>query len=128
MFFLLYNVPVFGLTLCWVFCRIQEQKAWLSWRSVLDVVVVAIAASRFFGAVIPPSGHALFLTHSLITTANCYYRMATAVMLIITIALKVGWGDYHSWLYGILAGVISGSLWVYALGKDAEPALPPASQ
>jgi hypothetical protein len=128
MFSLLYNVPVFGLAVFWAYCRLQEQPPRRSWRSVLDVVVVAIAGSRFFGAAIPPSGHALFLTYSLITTANRYYRMAAAVMLIITIALKVSWGDYNSWFYGLLAGVISGSLWVYARGKNAEPAPPPASQ
>lgn len=128
MFSLLYNVPVFGLTVAWVFCRLQAQQPWLSWRSLLDVVVVTIAASRFFGAAIPPSGHALFLTHSIITTTNRSYQMAAIIMLSITIALKVGWGDYSSWLYGMLLGLISGGLWLYALGKHAEQAPPPASQ
>jgi len=128
MFSLLYNVPVFGLALGWVFCRVREQKSWLSWRTLLDVLVVAIAASRFFGAMIPPSGHALFLTYSLITTANRYYRIAAAVMLLATIGLKVSWGDYDSWLYGLLAGVASGSLWLYVLGKNVQQPFPPARQ
>jgi hypothetical protein len=37
----------------------------------------------------------------------------TAVMLLATIAVKLSWGDYTSWLTGIAMGCISGALWIY---------------
>jgi hypothetical protein len=73
-----------------------------------------MAVSRFYGLPIPPSGHALFLTHSLVSVRNKYYRIAALVMLIVTILLKLSWGDYRSWLYGIIIGLVSGTIWIQA--------------
>lgn len=81
---------------------------------VIDIAVVSIAIARFYGSSIPPSGHAVFLTHSLITISNRYYRLAALSMLIVTIGLKISWHDYASWSYGIVSGVVSGMLWVWA--------------
>ena len=117
-FYLLYNLPLFGLACYWAYCRYRESKQLLSWVSVVDVIVIIVAASRYFGAAIPPSGHALFLTHTLITTRNLLYRVIAIALLILTIALKLSWGDFSSWSYGMLAGLMGGGAWVYANRKQ----------
>ena len=34
-----------------------------------------------------------------------------ALLLLATIALKLSWGDYRSWLYGILLGAVLGTVY-----------------
>jgi hypothetical protein len=112
LFSLLYNVPLVILFISWLLCRKQEQKNWQPLKIFLDMTIICIAVSRFYGVQIPPSGHALFLTYSLITINNRYYRAAALMMLLVTIALKISWGDYQSWSYGILLGAVTGTLWI----------------
>lgn len=119
LFSLLYNGPMVLLLASWVFCRRQEQKRWQALRILLDIVILSIAISRFYGLLIPPSGHALFLTYSLLTVSSKYYRIAALMMLFVTIALKISWGDYESWSYGILFGVVSGIEWIW-IGRKPE--------
>jgi hypothetical protein len=113
LFSLLYNGPLVILAAFWLLCRKQEYQRWQSLQIMLDMAIMGIAISRFYGALIPPSGHALFLTYSLITVSNRYYRIAALMMLLVTIALKISWGDYQSWAYGILLGVVSGTIWIW---------------
>jgi hypothetical protein len=80
----------------------------------LDITVFSIALARFFGSSIPPSGHALVLTHTLITVSNRYYRLAALAMLIATAALKISWHDFTSLGYGLGLGIISGVAWVWS--------------
>jgi hypothetical protein len=112
-FSLLYNLPLFGLAVYWILCRIQEAKKSRPLAIAIDIIVVALAASRYLGSTILPSGHALFLTHSLLTTANRLYRIIALILLAVTIVLKVSWGDYSSWVYGILVALSSSFLWRY---------------
>jgi hypothetical protein len=110
--FLLYNWPLHILAPFWLVCRMQEDKKFLSLRTLIDIVVVILAMSRYYGPIVPTSGHALFLTHSLITIRNRYYRIPAVVMLIATVAVKVSWEDYSSLVSGILIGLISGAIWI----------------
>jgi hypothetical protein len=125
-FSLLYNLPLFGLAVYWLLCRIQEAKKSRPLAIAIDIIVVALAASRYLGSAIWPSGHALFLTHSLLTTANRLYRVIALILLVVTIVLKVSWGDYSSWVYGILVALSSSVLWGYVnkvttvRGEEAE--------
>jgi hypothetical protein len=119
LFSLFYNVPLVILATFWLLCRKQEQKRWKSVKTGLDIIVVCLAMSRYYGAMIPPSGHALFLTYSLITVSSRYYRIAALMMLLVTILLKISWGDYQSWSYGILLGVVTSTIWIW-LGNKPE--------
>jgi hypothetical protein len=110
--YLLYNLPLYILAPFWLICRMQEDKKFLSLRTLIDIVVVTLAMSRYFGPIVPTSGHALFLTHSLITIRSRYYRIPAVVMLIATAAVKVSWEDYSSLVAGILIGLISGAIWI----------------
>ena len=121
-FSLIYNCPLLILCLCWLLLRKKEYERFEFWRALIDLAVISIALARFYGSSIPPSGHAVFLTHTLISVNNRYYRLAALTMLIVTIGLKISWGDYTSWSYGVVLGVISGMLWDWA-GDDSGNAL-----
>ena len=102
---ILYNVPMYGMFFLWLFCRIRENAVFLPLQVLLDGLVVGIAASRFLGPYLPASGHALFLSYSLLTVASYPFRIASGVLLALTIMLKLSWGDYYSWTCGLLLGV-----------------------
>ena len=118
LFSLIYNGPLVILSVFWLLLRKQECERWQWLRALLDIAVVASAIARFYGASIPLSGHAVFLTHGLISVSNRYYRSAALSMLLVTIGLKISWRDYTSWSNGIVLGVISGLVWVWA-GNDS---------
>ena len=109
---MLYNGPLVILGGFWLFFRLQGVARFQILRALLDIAIVSVVIARFYGSSIPPSGHAIFLTHSLISVSNRYYRIAALIMLIVTIGLKISWGDYRSWSYGIALGIISGTAWV----------------
>ena len=112
-FFLYYHLPLFALIAVWLVFRIDELKRLRVLQAMIDVTVIAVAIARLFGSSIPPSGHAFFLTHSFITVRNLYFKCAALAMLCLVVYLKIGWKDYTSWTYGIMFGVISGSLWLW---------------
>jgi hypothetical protein len=112
LFSLIYNGPLFILAIFWIFFRIQEYRRLRILPVLLDIAVASIAIARFLGSSIPPSGHALLLTHTLISVSNRYYRLAALAMLIATAGLKISWNDFTSLGYGIVLGMISGVVWV----------------
>ncbi len=120
LFQLIYNSPLVILCAFWLYSRIRGWQRLQLLRALLDVAVVSIALARFYGSSIPPSGHALFLTHSLINVGNRFYRLAALIMLLATIGLKISWSDYTSWSYGLALGVISGLLWIRAGGGSRK--------
>ena len=106
---LLYNLPLFALGLWWLFSRWRQPQPPSLRQVLLDGIVVTLSLARFFGIPLPPSGHAFFLTHSGLTTSQRSYQFAAAFLLVLTIALKLSWGDSSSWLWGIMAGCASGA-------------------
>jgi hypothetical protein len=118
----MYNGPLFILAIFWIFFRAREYRKLRVLGVLLDLAVVSIAMARFFGSSIPPSGHAILLTHTLITVSNRYYRLAALAMLIATAALKISWYDFASLGYGIALGITSGMIWLWA-GRDADRVL-----
>jgi hypothetical protein len=104
----LYNWPPYSIGFFWLFCRLKENTAFRPVNLALDALIVSLAASRFFGSYIPTSGHALLMSYSLLTTASRVYRVLAALMLALTIAMKLSWGDRWTWVSGILAGTAGG--------------------
>ena len=117
LFSLIYNGPLFILAIFWLFFRKGEYRRLQILRALIDIAVVSVAIARFFGSSIPPSGHVILLTHTLITVSNRYYRLAALTMLIVTAGLKISWHDFTSLGYGIVLGMISGVVWLWA-GSD----------
>lgn len=118
-FSLIYNGPLFILGFFWIYFRAQEYRRLQVIRVLLDLAVFSMALARFFGSSIPPSGHALLLTHTLISVNNRYFRLAALLMLIGTAMLKISWDDFTSLGYGIVLGTISGAAWLWA-GRDQK--------
>lgn len=118
LFWLMYNGPLYILGIFWIFFRIQEYRRLRILGVLLDIVVFSIALARFFGSSVPPSGHAIVLTHTLITVSNRYFRLAALLMLIGTAGLKISWHDYTSLGYGIVLGIASGLVWLWT-ARDA---------
>jgi hypothetical protein len=110
----MYNGPLFILAIFWLYFRLQEYRRSRIVGVLLDLTVVLIAMARFFGSSVPPSGHALLLTHTLITVNNRYFKLAALAMLIGTAALKISWHDFSSLGYGIVLGLTSGTIWLWA--------------
>ncbi|MGH9846338.1 MAG: hypothetical protein ACREEM_47170 [Blastocatellia bacterium] len=107
----LYNWPLFSVCFFWLFCRLREPGALKPPRMILDGVVVILAASRMVGEFLPSSGHALLMSYSLLTVVNRFYRVAAAAMLLLTIAMKLTWGDGRTWVYGIALGGLLGLIY-----------------
>ncbi|MFN0110939.1 MAG: hypothetical protein ACKVZH_18925 [Blastocatellia bacterium] len=103
-FALFYNLPVFALGLWWLAARIRNRCELTFLGAATDLLVVAAGFSRFLGASIPTSGHALFLSYGLLTVANKPYRICALIFLAVTVGLKLSWGDCSTWFYGIVFG------------------------
>lgn len=118
-FSLLYNWPLYAIGLVWLYYRWRGRGTLNRWRILLDAAVVIMTASRFLGPLIPPSGHALFLTYAGLTVDRRLFRIVAALLLLATIALKLSWGDHRSWLYGLLLGAVLGVIY-QRTGAKAE--------
>ncbi len=110
----LYSLPLYAAFFSWIYCRLAENAEFRLATIILDLIVVGLAASRFFGPIIPSSGHALLLSYSLLTTGSRLYRIIAAILLALTIAFKLSWGDYSSLSFGILIGSLFGCVYIKA--------------
>jgi hypothetical protein len=117
LFSLVYSGPLFILGAFWLFFHREEYRRLQLLRMLLDAAVFSVAIARFFGSSIPPSGHALLLTHTIITVNNRYFRLVAVIMLIATAGLKISWHDYTSLASGIVLALLSGAAWIWA-GSD----------
>jgi hypothetical protein len=111
LFQILYQFPLFLLIAWWFFCRRNENFRIQLVPILLDALVLGVALARFHGSSIPPSGHALILTHSFISVRSQAFKAVAMLMLAGTIGLKISWGDYRSWVFGIALGLLSGTTW-----------------
>jgi hypothetical protein len=88
---------------------------------MVDVAVLAVAAARFLGAVVPVSGHMLFLVYSAVTTRNRWYQLLAVALIMETTLFKLGvWADPTTWALGAAAGLVGGGL--YRLGRRGPQA------
>ena len=122
LFSLIYNGPILVLCIVWLLLRARDKSKLTPLRVLIDAVIVAIAASRFLGATIPPSGHTAFLSYSLVTVNNKSYRIIALLTLLLTIGLKISWNDYTSWAYGIAAGIGGSAIWLYSSRRSDRAA------
>ena len=74
---------------------------------LLDGTVCLLAAARIFTPVIPMSGHSLFLTYTLLTISNRWYRVASGVAFLHAAWLKtIVWNESGSFVGGVAVGVV----------------------
>jgi hypothetical protein len=99
-------VPLF------VFLRLGRPAALRPGGLLVDVLVVLLTASRIFVAVIPVSGHSLFLTYSGMTVPARWFRLIAVLMFVHACAVKVFmWGDFMTLGLGIAVGWVAARLW-----------------
>ena len=113
LFSLIYNGPTLVLALVWLLFRVRDKSELTLLTGLVDAFIVAVGASRFLGATIPPSGHTTFLTYSLITVKSKAYRVIALLVLLPTIGLKISWKDYTSWAFGLAVGIACAAIWMY---------------
>ena len=109
-FFWIYNLPVAVMGIAWLVIEFRRRAKLFRICVLLNVVVIVVGLGRFLGWQIPPSGHALFFSYGLLTVENKTYRLFATIFLLVTIGLKLSWGDSATWLYGITLGVGLGLL------------------
>jgi len=113
-FFLFYCVPIVVPFVAFLFDRAERIAEMNLVRWAADVVVLALSLARFKGmgglpviAVI--SGHALFLTHALLTARSWVVRVTAAIVMLQVIYVKLPAGDLS--LYGgILVGCLTAAV------------------
>lgn len=110
LFFWIYNLPVVLMGFVWLAIEVKRRTTLTVPCVLCDLIVIGVGLGRFLGWQIPPSGHALFFSYSLLAVPNIAYRFFAAAFLLMTIALKLSWGDYSTWVYGIVVGVGLGLL------------------
>lgn len=118
-FFWIYNLPVAVLGIVWLAIEFNRRATLPRICALLDAVVIVVGLSRFLGSPIPPSGHALFFSYSLLAVPNNAYRLFAAIFLLMTVGLKLSWGDYSTWFSGIALGVGLG--WLHRFFAAARP-------
>jgi hypothetical protein len=115
-FLTLYIAPILLAIPLWLRERLRVLELLTPANRMVDAAVLAVAAARFFGAVVPVSGHMLFLVYSAVTTPNRWYQLLAVALIIETTIFKLGvWGDPTTWGLGAAAGLVAGGL--YRLGR-----------
>ncbi len=111
---LYYAMPLTVIVPVWGRLRLVRFAALTPTQRVADALVLIAATVRTLGGdVVPVSGHALFLTHTIVTTRNKYYRMAATGASAITLWFKLRiWNDRSSLVAGVLAGGMTALVWM----------------
>jgi hypothetical protein len=107
-FVLFYFLPIVIIALLWLFLRLKKYNTLSKTVIIIDVLVFISAIFRLIG-ILPFSSHMLFLTYSIITTDNKYFRILTVLIILETTYLKLFiWNDTLSWVFGGLIGFALG--------------------
>lgn len=112
-FLAFYAAPLFVAVLVWARIRLGSLESLTPAECSTDAVVTFLAFARFvFGAVLPFSGHMLFLSYALLTARGaCGFRLLAVVLLVETTVFKLWiWQDTTSWALGLALGVLAALL------------------
>jgi hypothetical protein len=106
-FLAFYVAPLLLAAPIWVQLRIGESGPAMTKMVVVDGAVILFSFLRFaFGAILPFSGHMLFLTYSVVTTSQRWYRWLALALIVETTFFKLWlWEDARSWLLGLFIGL-----------------------
>lgn len=84
----------------------------------LDLIAIAIAASRLITTATPFSGHMVLFTYGLLSSRDFKIKIFAVVLLIHTSVLKLFvWSDSATWACGALIGLLLG---IVARSRAAE--------
>jgi len=114
---LAYSVPIAIPFVAYLFDRAQR---WREVRWFIDVAVVLLALSRAFVPVPFISGHALFLTYSLLTTRTSIARLSTLLMLVYVVYLKAFMWQDVTLVGGLVLGTAASLAWRQTVRKRVQ--------
>jgi hypothetical protein len=118
-----YVVPIVVPFVAFLFDRAERFHQTCVLQLALDALVTVTSIWRALGHVPYVSGHALFLTYSLLTARSRVARVAAAVVMLQVIYLKyVVWHDWVSSTGGIILGTAA----AFVLKRASRHSEPPA--
>ena len=115
-----YVVPIVVPFVAFLFDRAERFHQPGLLRPAIDALVTGTSIWRALGHVPYVSGHALFLTHCVLTARSRVARVAAVLVLLQVIYLKyVVWHDWVSSTSGIILGTAAAFVWRRA-GRHSE--------
>jgi len=110
-----YFVPAIGGFLLWVYYRLRRAEPYGFLQGLLDGLVVVLCSLRMTAPLVPMSGHMLLFVYAGITVRSLVFRSIMALLIVETSIIKlVYWGDYGSWTWGTLSGIVMGLVFIKA--------------
>jgi hypothetical protein len=111
-YLLAYHAPIAIVFVCYLFDRTEHRRQIHVWQWIVESLVVSVALVRAVFSIPHISGHALFLSYLLVTTA---FRLTWWLALLVfaeVVYLKVlAWGD-PTLIGGVIGGVLGGvAMW-----------------
>ena len=109
-----YQTPVGFVFVLFAIDRWQMRLARLTWRWILDIVVLLVSISRTVTWFLPLSGHTLFLTYAIFTSQRKWVSGVAFVVLIEAIVIKHFWlnDDSTPWV-GMIGGLAAAGVAMY---------------
>ena len=106
-FLLVYTAPLIAFGAAWARSRLRVIDTLPDRVVLLDLAAFVLGAVRIGGsAMLPYSGHMLFLTYVAITAASARWRWLAVCLIAMTTWFKlVLWHDRATWLGGLLLGL-----------------------
>jgi len=118
-----YVVPIVVPFVAFLLDRAERFHRSSGLRLAIDALVTGTAIWRALGHVPYVSGHALFLTYSLLTSRSRVARVSAAAVLLQVIYLKyVVWHDWVSSTGGLILGAAAAFAWRRARRNSRRPA------
>lgn len=102
-----YVTPIVVPFAAFLFDRAARRRQVTAYQLIVDVLVVGTAMWRVIGHVPYISGHALFLTYTLLSTRSRVAQISAAIVMLQVIYLKyIVWGDWITSTNGIALGIL----------------------
>jgi hypothetical protein len=120
-FLAIYIAPLLPTGAWWLSLRQHSWATAAPIRAWADVSAFVLGGLRVFGGwgVLPHSGHMLFLTYAVATTADLRFRAWAALLLVITTSYKLGLRhDWWSWSWGLGLGALAAVVWHAGRGRQ----------
>jgi hypothetical protein len=119
-----YTAPLLFAVAVWLRERMTLVRGNWSMLMLADATVLTLAAVRFIaGAVVPFSGHMLFLSYSMLAVPvrRAYRLLALALLVETTIFKLLIWSDTRSWALGLALGVTAAGIAALSRRKVSVP-------
>ena len=105
--------------------RLEHWPRWRTGHKAVDALVVTLSLARAFTAILPASGHALFLTYAVGTASGWAVRLTALAVLAEVAYLKLWvWGDPTLWP-GVAGGAVAAGLFRALPTRAGSPEQPP---